>query len=216
MGRIFTNGTRRLDVLALLAVAGATSGCAAMQVPAMSVEEHHREAARLDTEAGEIFEDLDGAAVYQGHRYVWGISFGDVNYDETTERLRRALNLRRDARAHREAIEEAERLEEAMCQSSPHHARDACPLTGRVWATEEIDGGVRLSFADDANVDAAMSDVRCYLVHGRTSGHHDVESCPFHVPGLEVHQSTPLVLELTVDGASAIEELRRRTRPTLL
>ena len=106
------------------------------------------------------------------------------------------------------------RREEAQCREFPPGVRVLCPLLGRVAATEDVDGGVRVRLADGVDVGAAIDQLRFQLAFGRTRG--GMGACPLSVRGVRVEPATDSrSVELTVPDADDVEDLRKRARSHL-
>lgn len=202
----------------LLALGLAVAGCGGATADGtrpddMSAEEH-REAARAEEQRAEAHEERrePGAASMPRARSSSEFYPPDL-YDPTQVHSGHAHVHEEHAEAHRQAAQALEQFEQEQCASFPAETRSSCPLLGTVTDVEEIEGGVRVRFAEDANVEAITAHVRCHFAYARTQGYEGMDACPLYLEGVSIRrvEGEPAV-ELTVDERGRVEELRARAR----
>ena len=137
-------------------------------------------------------------------------------YNPTEVHRDRAKGHGKLAREHEHAARVLEEFEEAQCQAFPKETRGVCPLVAQVESLENVFGGVRVRLMGGANVNAALTHMRCHQAFARARGREGMDSCPLYMAGvwLERVGSTRDVDLLALDP-DEVGELRRRAREHL-
>jgi len=137
-------------------------------------------------------------------------------YNPTQVHRDRAKGHGKLAREHEHAARALEEFEEAECQAFPKETRAVCPLLAQVESLEDVFGGVRVRLVEGANVNAALTHMRCHQAFARARGREGMDSCPLYMPGVWVERvgSTREVDLLALDP-DEIDGLRRRAREHL-
>jgi hypothetical protein len=200
---------------ALLAACGGSQGT---NPDDMSAEEHRRAAATEEEEAAEHEAEYDPDA-----RSTMGTAnaptsesfYGPDLYNPTEVHLAEAQRHEDLAEEHRAAAEALEAYEEQECARFPPATRAACPLLGQLESVEDVEGGVRLRFAEGVPLDAVADHMRCHVAYARTRGREGMEHCPLYVEGAAVGTDDGAVTLTTDAGEEAVAELRARARAHL-
>ncbi len=230
---------RKLAHASLLSVLilGAASGCATpgSRPDDMSASAHaasadeaakratgHRES--YDPEAREVRTRLRSYGAYGYDLYGLSYGYGGYSdlywevevYNPTRRHLARAKREEKHATDHRAAAEVLERFEAGQCSAFPPETRAASPLLGQVEDVADVYGGVRLRFAPDVDMNAAVAHVRCHLAFARTRARIGMDECPLYVGGVDVERlPRSRSIELSVADPEALEELKRRAHTML-
>lgn len=174
----------------------------------LTAEGHEREAEEEEREA----EDHEGR--YNPHATTAGgatARFGVDAYNPTEAQLAAAEEHRAHAEAHRQRAAELRAFEEAQCSEFPAETRAACPLLVGLERVEDVGGGVRMTFARDADITPVVEHIRCHLAFAAAQGRDGMEDCALYVSGAELEVSDGAVLLTTTERAQ-VAELRRRVR----
>ncbi|MEQ9077161.1 MAG: hypothetical protein RLP09_25090 [Sandaracinaceae bacterium] len=179
----------------------------------MSAEAHREAAAGEEREAAEHqshYDEDTGDGTGQ-HGVDPALYYGIDVYNPTREHRRKARQHRLLAEQHRSAAAALEAFEEQECARFPPETRAICPLLGQLASIEDVEGGVRLRFADGVRENAIAAHMRCHLAFGRTHGREGMDLCPLYVDGASVGSNDGITLT-TSAGDDAVAELRRRSR----
>ena len=139
------------------------------------------------------------------------VVYGTDVYNPTEDELEEAAEHLAHAEAHRHVAEELRAFADAECSRFPESTRAACPLLLDLLAVDDIQGGVRMTFAADAAIAPITDHIRCHIAFAAARGTEGMESCALYVPGavIEVHDNVVL---LTTVRPEHVAELRRRVR----
>lgn len=177
-------------------------GCGGPEDPRaedLTAEEHEAEAQRELREAEETADHY--RAVY----------YGPEVYNPTEAHLYDAAVHQAHAEAHRLRASELRAYEAVECVEFPPETRAACPLLLEVVDVSNIDGGVRITFAESVDIAPVVDHVRCHLAFAAAEGGEGLEDCGLYVPGARaVSVPGENVIQLTTDQPEHIPELRRR------
>lgn len=179
----------------------------------MSAADHRKAAAADDTEAKEHQGKYNAKSRRSGAADAGGdtFSFPMSSYNPTTHHLADADKFRRQAHAHRQAAATLENWEEQECGEFPAATRSACPLIGNVASVQDVDKGVRITFAQSANIEAVIAHVKCHRAFAAVHGFEGMESCPMYVKAVNVDaDETAHTVTFTVDDPDLVENLRAR------
>lgn len=149
---------------------------------------------------------------YRGTDLYW-----EVREYNPTEVHRDRAKLHEDlAREHAAAARVLEQFEEAECHAFPKETRALCPLVAQVESLEDVSGGVRVRLTRDANVNAAITHMRCHQAFARARGREGMDTCPLYMPGVAVERvDAAREVDLLALDSNEVEELRRRARAHL-
>lgn len=181
----------------------------------MSAEEHRSAADSHEQQAAEHREEYDPDAerVRPGSAAGGDFDYGVDVYNPTQAHLQSAEAHRDIAEQHRAAAAALEQYEDEQCGRFPPETRAQCPLLGHVVSVEDIDGGARIRFADDVNVEAARAHVGCHVAFARTEGREGMDQCPMYVEGARAETDGPEgTVDLVTDDEGQVDELRQRAR----
>jgi hypothetical protein len=209
--------------LVLLGLVVAAGGCGtgkdAVKPDDMSAAQHREEAARENKAAHEHTKDYDPrASVPSPFRPAGGTpsstyAFPLSVYNPTEVELRQADEHRAHARQHEKAAAALERFEAEECHGFPPAARAACPFLRPVTRIDDIEGGVRVTFAAGTPVHAVFAHMRCHYAYARARAFEDAASCPLYVRGIEIKRGNdPLAIEITNPDWRQVDNLRVRVR----
>lgn len=179
----------------------------------MSARDHRRAAAGDEAEADSHEAEYDpdarstGSAAAQSRDIVYGLDA----YDPSEPHLAAAQRLHDLAAEHQAAAASLEAFEAEECARFPAATRVVCPLLGQLSGVDDIDGGVRLRFAEGVNLEAVADHLRCHVAFARTRGREGMSHCPMYVEGARVGADGGVTLT-TGAGTEAVAELRRRAR----
>jgi hypothetical protein len=191
--------TRISAVAALLLMA-----CGGPQDPAtedLTASQHESEANDEDVRAAEHMQHAEPG------RALYGL---DV-YDPADGHWAMADAHLEHAQAHRDRAQALRDYEEVECSRFSESARSACPFLLGLDTIEDVEGGARLTFADQADVAAVVDHIRCHLAFVAAQGGEDIDDCALYVPGARVERAESVVV-LTTDQPDEVAELRRRVR----
>jgi len=141
-----------------------------------------------------------------------GIIFPISVYNPTEGYLSQADKHREHAREHERAAAKLEKFEEGECREFPERTRAACPLLGPVTKIDDVDRGVRVTFAPGTRVDAVTAHMRCHYAYARAHGFDARVSCPLYMPGLEIEPAGAAAVDLKVHDKAQVDDLRARAR----
>jgi hypothetical protein len=141
-----------------------------------------------------------------------GVTFPITVYNPTEGYLRAADEHRAHAREHERAAAALEKFEEGSCRQFPERTRAACPLLGPVTKIEDVDHGVRVTFAPGTRVDAVTAHMRCHYAYAKAHGFDARVSCPLYLPGLEIEQAGASAVDLKAKNRAQVDDLRARAR----
>jgi len=113
------------------------------------------------------------------------------------------------AEAHRRRAEELRAFEAVECAQLSADQRASCPLLLHLQAVVDIEGGSRLTFADDQNIGPVLEMLRCHIAFAAAQGREGIDECALYVPGATLRSEENVVL-LTTDQVEHVDELRRR------
>jgi len=197
----------------------------------MSAEAHRREAeehARWEAEHQRAYDpearaSVGGSPEYSPYsrRSRFGYRYSDLywdvrEYNPTQVQRDRAKRHGDLAREHAKAARKLEEFEEVECQAFPKETRAVCPLVARVESLEDVFGGVRARLVEGANVNAAITHMRCHQAFARARGREGMDSCPLYMPGVWVERfGSSREVDLLALDPDDVDELRRRTREHL-
>jgi hypothetical protein len=210
--------------VALLALATALGGCGtsreSVKPDDMSAAKHREEAARERQAANSHAKDYDPKATVPspfhqasspgpGGDYLYPLSV----YNPTEVQLQRADEHRAHARQHEKAAQALERFEADECVGFPPAARAACPLLRPVTGIDDIQGGVRVTFAPGTPVHAIAAHMRCHYAYARARAFDDAVSCPLYTRGIEIKRAPdPLSIDITAADWQQVDRLRVASR----
>jgi hypothetical protein len=141
-----------------------------------------------------------------------GVAFPLTVYNPTEGYLREADKHRAHARQHERAAAALEKFEQGECRQFPERTRAACPLLGPVTKIEDVESGVRVTFAPGTRVDAVVAHMRCHYAYAKAHGFDGSVSCPLYMPGLEIEQAGPGAVDLKARDKAQRDDLRARAR----
>lgn len=224
----------------LVVVAGTWLGCADPAGEPRAdgvVAERHRREAEAHSEAAEgharQYDPRAGAPDYDAYHGIdpmapssgmwdddgnWNDDFyWDMQqYNPSRRHALEAEEHQRRAREHLEMARELESFERRECRAFPPATRALCPLLGPIEAVEEIEGGVRLQFAADVDVNAVVAHMRCHVAFARTRDHVGMDECPLYLETVRIQRlARTRSVDLVASADAAIRELRRRARAHL-
>ena len=133
-------------------------------------------------------------------------------YNPTTVHREDAANSRERAEQHAAAAQTLQQFEAVECRGFAPESRAACPLLSDVTGIEDIEGGVRITFATGVPVDAVIARIRCHFAYARARGYQGMGSCPLYVRGVDVRAGVGGTLELVASDAASTPLIRERTR----
>jgi hypothetical protein len=177
----------------------------------MSAEEHRAHAAEEQHQAREHASRYDPNA--QGARLE--TSAGDITlspdgYNPTHWQREAAEGHERVAEKHLAAARELERSEDAACAGIPPAARGACPLIAP-RTVEDVERGVRITFASVEGAERAASVIRCQQAFARTRAYQDLPSCILYARDLHVAQNGTAIV-LTSPDSKTLAQLSANVR----
>lgn len=182
-------------------IAALTFGCGGAQNPRdedLTAEEHEAEAEREEAAAEQHEAQTRGTVFYAQ----------DV-YDPSDAHRFEAEQHREHAEAHRRMAERLRAFEDAECSEFPPETRASCPLLLDLESIEDIEGGVRLTFAADQEIEPVIDHIRCHIAFAQAEGTGGIDSCALYVPGTTVTVNMNVV-DLVTDEEEHVAELRRR------
>jgi hypothetical protein len=145
-----------------------------------------------------------------------GFIYGTDTYDPAARHRAQAGRHEQLAAEHEAAAEALESFENAECAQFPPATRASCPLIGSIASVRDVDGGVEITLAEDANAPAILAHIRCHLAYAATRGREGMESCPLYIRGVPVAAGdSERTIVLSVADASLLSELRLHTRAHL-
>jgi hypothetical protein len=106
---------------------------------------------------------------------------------------------------------ELRQYEARVCRWIPTETRQACPLLLGVQRIEDVEGGVRITFATRGDLVATVDHLRCHFAFAAAEGREGMETCAIYVHGAEVTAVGNAALVTTSD-TGRVEELRMRVR----
>jgi hypothetical protein len=184
----------------------------------MSAAEHRAEAQHqreLAQESRDRYQPGAGRPVPlapPGQPEPGGVVFPLSVYNPTEGYLREADKHREHARQHEKAAAALEKFEEGECREFPERTRAACPLLAPVAKIDDVDRGVRVTFAPGTRVDAVAAHMRCHYAYARAHGFDARVSCPLYMPGIEIAQTGPSAVEIKTHNQAQVGDLRARAR----
>lgn len=194
-----------------LAVSGLLSGCASTpgaKPEDMSAKAHEEQAVEHAEMAQEHAAQASASASTgegTGSDIVLGAGASPAEMHEM--QAERHLQHAQDHLAAAQALEKAE---EQACKSVPPQARESCPLLGPVVSTEATANGALIAVREGTDMKALIAQLRCHIAFANAQGRKGMEHCPLYVPGVQVKQVGPTVIELTTTGKANIQELQKR------
>lgn len=199
--------------------AGCGSTAAGVRPDDMSAEEHARQAraeeaaadrheAQYDPAAVETREATGGVAA----RNEGGGAVRSVN--PTAVHREEAATHHEHAEQHAAAAQALRAYEAAECRAFPPETRAACPLLSDVTGVTDIAGGVRISFAPGAPLDALIARMRCHFAYARTRAYEGMQSCPLYIRGVDVRAGAGNSIELFGADPATVHAIREEARMT--
>ncbi|MEC7519700.1 MAG: hypothetical protein VYE22_07540 [Myxococcota bacterium] len=189
--------------------------CGGSQDPAaenLTAAEHYAEAEREETRAAEAEGRYDPDARERTSSEGLGpVSVGGRSYNPTEHELHTADQHRRHAAAHRARAEELLAFEAQECELLPEQSRAACPLLLDLEAVEDVNGGVRMVFAEGPNLDPVAQHIRCHIAFAAARGDEGMQDCALYVHGARVERQGNVIL-LTTSQGQHVADLRARVR----
>jgi hypothetical protein len=175
-----------------------------------SAEEHRALAAVEEVKASEHRARYDEnaravalATTPDGHASI-------AQYNPTHWQREEAEAHSRAAERHRAAARALEESEDAACVGVPAVSRAACPLLFPNLV-EDIDGGVRVTFAADSDAERAAAMIRCQQAFAIARAFEDLPSCALYARNLHITQHGAIV-ELRSSDDDGIARLRDNIR----
>jgi hypothetical protein len=141
-----------------------------------------------------------------------GVAFPVEIYNPTDSYLQKADEHRAHAKEHERAAAALEKFEEGECKAFPERTRAACPLLGPVTKIDDVDRGVRVSFAPGTRVDAVVAHMRCHYAYAKAHGFDERVSCPLYMPGIQISQAGGAAVEIKARNRDQVDDLRARAR----
>jgi len=183
----------------------------------MSAADHRAEAQH---QRGLAQEDASRYRPARGHTIaltppgdaMGGVTFPISVYNPTEGYLQQADEHRAHAKEHERAAAALEKFEEAECREFPERTRAACPLLGPVTKIDDVERGVRVTFAPGTRVDAVVAHMRCHYAYAKARGFDARVSCPLYMPGIEISQDGGGAVEIKVRDRAQVDDLRARAR----
>lgn len=193
-----------------IALSGLLSGCASTpgaKPEDMSAKAHEEAAAK----EAEMAQELAAKAASEEQASV-GLNASASPAEAAEQQAERHLKHAQDHLAAAEALGSAK---EEACRSLPTGAQESCPLLGPVVMTEPTTNGALIAVRQGTNVKLLIAEIRCHIAVANVEGRQGMSHCPLYVPGVEVRQVAPTVIELTTTGKANIEELQKRVAADL-
>ncbi len=129
------------------------------------------------------------------------------------DHLAHAKRLEDHAREHEKAAAELEHFEDAECKDLSASQRSTCPLMGYVSDVRDVEGGVRIRFADQSRASAAVPRMRCHYAFARAHGFTNSPDCALYVPGVDIKQTPdPQSIDIVSGDPKTTAEIRKRAR----
>jgi hypothetical protein len=184
----------------------------------MSAESHRRVAAKESAQAAREANDSSAPTPPPNLAMTPGGDpegyFYPVNaYNPGGDHLARAEQLQEHAREHQGAAAELERFEEAECRDFPPATRAACPLLGPVVQIGDVEGGVRVRFAEGTRVDAVLAHMRCHFAYAQARGFGKASGCPLYIRGITINRTNdPHAIEIVGPNPKVTADIRRLSR----
>jgi hypothetical protein len=141
-----------------------------------------------------------------------GVEFPVSVYNPTEGYLRQADEHRAHAKEHERAAAALEKFEEGECREFPESTRAACPLLGPVAKIDDVERGVRVTFASGTRVDAVVAHMRCHYAFSRAHGFDARVSCPLYMPGIQIEQAGAAAVDIKQQNKEQVADLRARAR----
>ena len=203
---------RLLPVAMICSVLLACASTSGARPEDMSAQSHEREAAQNAAEAEQHEAKYDPNARSTSAVAVHGseLGFEATAFNPTDVHNIQAEKHRKHADDHLAAAADLRRAEEDACKSIAPETRSWCPLLGPVVAAENTPSGVRISVREGTDMGAMVARIRCHVAHANTQGREGMDRCPLYVRGVQVQQSGPSSIELSVKGDSSVRELQLR------
>jgi hypothetical protein len=188
-----------------LAISGLLSSCASTpgaKPEDMSAKAHEEEAVK----EAEMAQELAAKAASAEQTGI-GLSAGASPAEAAELQAERHLEHAQDHLAAAEALRNAE---EEACKSLPAGVRESCPLLGPIVATEATTHGALIAVRRGTDMKLLIAEIRCHIAVANTEGRQGMEHCPLYVPGVQVKQVGPTVIELSTAGEANVRELQER------
>lgn len=217
-------------ILLLLVTACGLTGRGGTRPDDMSVEEHRKAAREHYSESRRHDDKYDSKKNIPAGSTRDGFELGGYGpyrpgdnearsrggFNPTERHLGHASTHERHAQDHLAAAKALETFEESQCRSVLPETRGDCPLLGSLESVTDIPGGIRISFAEGLDVNAAAAHMRCHTAFARTVGHEGMDSCPLYLDGIDVNVAgAGQEVDLTADTDSVVRSLRQKTREHL-
>ncbi len=196
-------------------------GCGGAQSPESAIESgivREERAAQREERAAAADEaryDPDARALLGASGPVALLVAAPEVYNPTDRYRERAQRHRQHANQHLERAAEYRTFEARECALVPSETRDACPLLVDVERVDDVDAGVRITFAAYSEMEPVVQELRCHIAFAAAEGREGMESCALYVPGAQVSVEGHAVL-LTTNDRHYVGELRRRARQQAL
>jgi len=203
------------SAVALLALALGVA-CGGPQDPAtenLTAAEHEAEAEREEAAAAEHEGqyDPDARLTTGGQQPGTDLYYGTDHYNPTEVHLHAADDHREHAGAHRERAAQLRDFAEAECAEFPPETRASCPLLLGLVEVEDIEAGIRMTFASAQDLAPVVDHIRCHIAFAAAMGNEGMDHCALYVHGASVDVEGTSV-DLITDQPGFVAELRRRVR----
>lgn len=186
-------------------------GCGAPQYATASGHEREAETEERAARADEARYDPHARTMMGTHGPAAQFGVPPDVFNPTEQYRDRAERHRQHANEHRRQATELRTFEAQECAFLPEATREACPLLLGVEQMEDVDGGVRITFASGDEMAPIVEHLRCHIAFAAAEGRDGMENCALYVPGAQVRAEGHVVLLTTNDGRY-VAELRRRAR----
>ncbi|HEX3697932.1 MAG TPA: hypothetical protein VH374_21340 [Polyangia bacterium] len=189
----------------------------------MSAERHRQEAANDEIAASRSSERYNPYATRPSpFRELNPTGTGDPLdsvsvYNPTIGNVAAAERQRQHARQHREAAQSLERFEEKECRGIAPEVRASCPLLGPAVELRNIDGGVRVRFPSELDIDKIVALMRCHFAFAQTRGFEGAAGCPLYMRGIEIRRAPEWrAVDIVSADRFVVPEIRARAREQVL
>lgn len=131
----------------------------------------------------------------------------------TQDHLAHAQRLQEHAREHEKAADDLEHFEDAECKGPSASQRSTCPLMGYISDVRDVEGGVRIRFADQSRASAAVPRMRCHDAYARAHGFANRPDCALYIRGVDIRQTPDSqALDIVSGDPNTTAEIRKRAR----
>jgi hypothetical protein len=210
-------------IAAVVALFLAACGPRAVQPDDMSAAAHRREAvterdeARAHMARHDAQRDLDERARVPAGDLAMPDARWQAGDPEPTgpgaRELQHAAEHRAHADEHDRAAAALERFMQRDCAQVAPEMRTACPMIAPVRDVVDVSGGVRIRFAEGADVDGIVARMRCHNAYARANGYAPQWTCALYVPGLVISVAEGgTAIDLIGRDTKTVEHIRRHVR----